>query len=197
MGAYAQGSLTTGADNVAVGRNSQNVMTTGSRNVAVGNRASFQLTTGDYNTHVGHWTGFAPGGNTAFATTTAVSQTVVGAEAGQSSATPAMRLTAVGRNARGATNALALGVNTTAGGTGSVAIGTDSTNAGASTSVQNEVALGTALHTVKITGRLNVAQRTPSGSADTQGQVGDITSDEDYLYVKTTAGWKRAALTAW
>ena len=48
-----------------------------------------------------------------------------------------------------------------------------------------------------LAGRLNVAQRTPSGSGDTQGQVGDITSDADYLYVKTSAGWKRAALAAW
>ena len=34
-------------------------------------------------------------------------------------------------------------------------------------------------------------------TGDAQGQVGDITSDADYLYVKTATGWKRAALTAW
>jgi hypothetical protein len=40
-----------------------------------------------------------------------------------------------------------------------------------------------------------VTQRTPTSSADTQGAVGDITSDSSFLYVKTSAGWKRAALS--
>lgn len=38
--------------------------------------------------------------------------------------------------------------------------------------------------------------KTPTGSADSSGQVGDIAWDTDYVYVKTAAGaWKRAALS--
>lgn len=44
---------------------------------------------------------------------------------------------------------------------------------------------------------VNIPRRTPTGSADTQGQLGDILSDDNYLYVKTSTGWKRAALAAW
>jgi hypothetical protein len=51
--------------------------------------------------------------------------------------------------------------------------------------------------TLKVLGRLNVARITPTGGADTQGSVGDVTSDDDYVYVKTSTGWKRAALATW
>jgi hypothetical protein len=36
---------------------------------------------------------------------------------------------------------------------------------------------------------------TPTGTADTHGNVGDIAWNSSYFYVKTSAGWKRAALT--
>lgn len=36
---------------------------------------------------------------------------------------------------------------------------------------------------------------TPGNTADAAGEVGAITWDNDYLYIKTTAGWKRAALS--
>jgi hypothetical protein len=38
---------------------------------------------------------------------------------------------------------------------------------------------------------------TPTGTADTNGNTGDIGWDDNYLYVKTSAGWKRAALSTW
>jgi hypothetical protein len=38
---------------------------------------------------------------------------------------------------------------------------------------------------------------TPTGSSDTNGNVGDIAWDANYLYVKTVAGWKRTALSTW
>lgn len=37
---------------------------------------------------------------------------------------------------------------------------------------------------------------TPTDSTDTYGQTGDEAYDNDYLYLKTAAGWARAALTA-
>jgi len=38
---------------------------------------------------------------------------------------------------------------------------------------------------------------TPTGTADTAGNVGDIAWDNNYVYVKTSVGWKRAALSTW
>jgi len=36
---------------------------------------------------------------------------------------------------------------------------------------------------------------TPTGTADTNGNTGDVAWDDDYIYIKTSVGWKRAALT--
>jgi hypothetical protein len=38
---------------------------------------------------------------------------------------------------------------------------------------------------------------TPTGTADATGSTGDIAFDANYLYYKTGAGWKRAALSTW
>ncbi len=38
---------------------------------------------------------------------------------------------------------------------------------------------------------------TPSETSDTNGNIGDISWDDDYVYVKTNAGWKRSALSTW
>jgi len=37
---------------------------------------------------------------------------------------------------------------------------------------------------------------TPSSTADTNGHAGDICWDDNYLYIKTSAGWKRASLSS-
>ena len=36
---------------------------------------------------------------------------------------------------------------------------------------------------------------TPTSTSDTNGNVGDIAWDDNYIYVKTSSGWKRAALS--
>jgi len=41
------------------------------------------------------------------------------------------------------------------------------------------------------------ASYTPTDTDDTNGEVGDIAWDDDYIYVKTDDGWKRAALSTW
>ncbi len=41
------------------------------------------------------------------------------------------------------------------------------------------------------------ATYTPTSSADANGNVGDIAWDDGYVYVKTSAGWKRSALSNW
>lgn len=38
---------------------------------------------------------------------------------------------------------------------------------------------------------------TPTGSADANGNIGDTAWDDNYFYVKTSFGWKRAALAAY
>jgi hypothetical protein len=38
---------------------------------------------------------------------------------------------------------------------------------------------------------------TPTGTNDANGNIGDIAWDDDYFYVKTSAGWKRTALSIW
>ena len=38
---------------------------------------------------------------------------------------------------------------------------------------------------------------TPKSSGDTSGEVGDIAWDENYVYVKTSRGWKRTLLETW
>jgi hypothetical protein len=38
---------------------------------------------------------------------------------------------------------------------------------------------------------------TPTSTTDPNGAVGDMAWDDDYIYVKTSAGWKRAALSVW
>lgn len=37
---------------------------------------------------------------------------------------------------------------------------------------------------------------TPGSSADPNGSVGDVAWDENYIYIKTSAGWKRSSLSA-
>jgi hypothetical protein len=39
-----------------------------------------------------------------------------------------------------------------------------------------------------------IATYTPTGSADSTGKDGDLSYDDDFLYVKTGVGWKRTSL---
>ena len=51
-----------------------------------------------------------------------------------------------------------------------------------------------------VTGYNQVRMRasfTPTSTGDTRGEVGEIAWDDNYIYVKTSTGWKRAALSTW
>ncbi|MCB0699393.1 MAG: hypothetical protein H6551_12850 [Chitinophagales bacterium] len=37
---------------------------------------------------------------------------------------------------------------------------------------------------------------TPTSTSDTNGSTGDVAWDDDYIYIKTTAGWKRTTLSS-
>jgi hypothetical protein len=43
--------------------------------------------------------------------------------------------------------------------------------------------------------KLTIPYYTPTSSDDIKGSVGNITRNDDYLYVKTNTGWKRSNLT--
>jgi hypothetical protein len=202
--------MSAGLNNTAVGQGAA-ASATGSGITAVGQNAALSAIAGTDSVFVGKSAGYAPNNTPANATTTGINQTVVGAEAGQGISAALNGITAIGRRAlAGGTSATAVGTTANAGhnyttavgvgaaatAAGSSAIGADSTGAGASTANQDEMALGTGLTRVKVPGRLNVANRTPTSSADAQGVQGDIATDDNYVYVKTSTGWKRSALTA-
>lgn len=184
FGSAAQRNITSGGYNCGVGQATQNALTTGNSNTSIGAYAHLSLTAGSDNVAIGKGAGYDPGGVTANATTTAGGQTCVGAQSGLGSPTQSWYITC-------------LGYRTKATAAGGVAIGVDSGGASAAAVAANDFVLGTANHKVKVPGRLNVARQTPTGTADTQGAVGDIASDDSYIYVKTNAGWKRAALATW
>ena len=45
-----------------------------------------------------------------------------------------------------------------------------------------------------IPNKITLPTYTPSGSTDTNGNLGNVTRDDDYLYVRTSTGWKRTNL---
>ena len=195
---YSVMSNTVGSSwNIGIGNESLRDLTTGHRNTAVGSRAFNSLTTGNENIAMGREAGFYPASVTGNATTTGSQNAFLGYRSGQSHNENTDWATTVGAFATARTNGTALGRGAKAAGKGSVAIGVDSNGDAATTFIENEIQIGTPAHTTRITGRLVVTQRIPTGTADPQGQVGEITSDDSFVYVKTTAGWKRAALSTW
>ena len=41
---------------------------------------------------------------------------------------------------------------------------------------------------------LFVPEYTPTSSLDSKGKVGEIVRDDNYIYIKTSSGWKRSNL---
>lgn len=98
---------------------------------------------------------------------------------------------AAGDGANAGIESVALGKAADALADGSVAIGV-----GSFALDSLEWVAGGYAHKVIVRGRFNVeTPRTPSGSADAQGLVGDIAWDSNFIYVKTSGGWKRSALS--
>jgi len=38
---------------------------------------------------------------------------------------------------------------------------------------------------------------TPTGTSDPNGNIGNIAWDDNFIYIKTSEGWKRASLGTW
>jgi Head domain of trimeric autotransporter adhesin len=159
-------------DHTAIGASALANLTSGLRNTAVGSKAARQNSTQTDVTAIGANAGESPVAST--------KSTQIGSQSNASNS-----------------NSTAIGYGAKTTGWGSVAIGCDSATTSATSSVQDEFVLGTALHRVKILGRLNVAPRTPTSGADASGLVGDIVADDNYVYAKTSTGWKRSAITTW
>lgn len=135
--------------NTAVGNSALQAFTTGDSNVAVGHACLQSMTTGQKNVAVGFAASYFTNGSTANAIVAGIANTHVGYDAGSASG-DISNSTAIGFGALVAANATALGASASASGSGSVAIGRDNAGTGASTSVANTIALGTALHSVLI-----------------------------------------------
>jgi len=146
---------------------------TGQYSVGIG-YTSLQNTSGINNVAIGYEAGYEGGDNTL----TGNSNTFLGFNASYGTNTTITNSTAVGANITLTdSNTVILGNNA------SVGIGT--------TSPSSKLHInGTAGEQLRIENSF-----TPTGTADTTGDTGDIAWDDSYIYVKTSAGWKRAALS--
>jgi hypothetical protein len=155
IGVAALRTNTTGNSNVAIGGDALLGNTIAHNNVAVGVSALRSNTTGENNIAIGPNTLYSPNGVAANATVSGARQVALGSEAGQGSATQRNDITVIGYRAlAGGNNAIAIGSGVSAGAAGAVAIGKDSAGTSASTTTQDEIKLGTVLHTVKILGSI-------------------------------------------
>jgi len=153
VGALA-GPTATGMGSTLIGSHAAQVMTTAINNTFVGSSVAAAVTTGGGNVAVG---------TAAAATlTTGTANTIIGNGADTTAA--ANSATAIGAAARANAN-------------GSVAIGCDSAGTGASTSVVNEIKLGTASHALNVIGNVSLG-----GTGKTMGFLGATP-------VARSAGW--------
>lgn len=147
-----QGANCGGGTSVVIG----NGANSGVNGASVGYFAGRQATSTD-NAFLGYQAGYAPATVSANGTTTGARQVLVGSGTGQNSATQRNDVIAVGYRALvDGDNAIAIGSGTSAGAAGAVAIGKDNAGTSATTSVANEIKLGTALHTVNVPGAIKV-----------------------------------------
>ena len=149
IGQVAQHAITTGSWNVAIGNETQRDLAEGDNNVSIGRRVHNSMEEGSGNTCVGSRASFYPN-----ATIKGNDQTLIGMEACPSADTvnDSIAPTAIGAYSKAGNYAFAAGANANAGYSGSVAIGTDNSGNGATSSAINEIAIGTANHSIKLAG---------------------------------------------
>lgn len=169
---YGAGRSSTGARSTFVGASSGR-SNTGQYSVGIG-YSSLNNVAGTNNVALGYQAGYEGGANTL----TGNSNTFLGYNASYGSNTTISNSTAVGANITLTdSNTVILGNNT------NVGIGT--------TTPTSKLHIdGTAGEQLRIENSF-----TPSSTSDTTGETGDIAWDDGYIYVKTSAGWKRAALS--
>jgi hypothetical protein len=183
IGCRAGYSNTTGSRNTFVGYRAGSNNTTGFHNTYSGDFAGETNTTGSYNTFYGYCAGYTNIGN---------SNTFLGYRAGQDATGDSNVIIGhlAGCHETGSNKLYIANDSTTSSvliygdfSTGWVGIGTTSPSAGLdvnSSTGYNQLRMRTSY--------------TPTGTSDTNGNVGDIAWDDTYIYIKTSAGWKRAQL---
>ncbi|MDB5164791.1 MAG: hypothetical protein JWL89_417 [Candidatus Saccharibacteria bacterium] len=164
MGNSALAALTTGSAHAAHGYFALSSATNATNDTALGYSALSSLTTGSGNVAVGAFAGYKGGGTTSNAVIAGNYNTHIGTQAGPNSSADYASTTAIGRNALvGGNYATALGAGTTAGAAGATAIGVDHNGTAATTSTQDQIALGTSNHKVLVTGTMTAPAFTASG----------------------------------
>ena len=160
VGYSAQSKLTSGTWNVAMGNEAQRDLTTGCNNVSLGRRAHNDMTTGNKNVAIGAQAGFArkttgEQTTTAYSTKTAEEQVLIGFQATQTANSSAANgAIAIGARSMANTDGIAIGRECKAMAAGSVAIGRDSSGNSVEVENENEIAIGTTNHTIKLCGKV-------------------------------------------
>ena len=205
--------LTSGGHNTAAGVNAGLFMTTGSNNTLIGTSAGGVLTTHSNNTIVGLAGMFGTNLGAPDGGPTGNENTAIGYNAGGSNKTMAQWNAA----ATTYTGSIFIGTRngkSTAGGnlTATTLIGNSLL-----TDLSNILVLGSAGQNIILTNSNTVStdagaklqidapaghaalqirqSYTPTSSADPAGSVGTWAWDDNYIYIKTSSGWKRAALS--
>ena len=181
-----------GNDNIALGVSNLEYNGTGARNVAIGHgagRGSYSTTfTGQNNIFIGYLSGYGNAGNGS----TLTHATAIGAQATVEQNYAIVLGQVNNYNTK-------VGIGTTTPSTRLHIVGNTTTNAQSSLLVEDSG--GTELFKVRNDGVVSIEQLriansfTPSSTSDTTGDTGDIAWDDSYIYVRTSAGWKRAALS--
>lgn len=151
VGYASQNHITSGCWNNAMGNESQRDLTTGNNNVSIGRRTHNSITTGSQNVAIGSQAGFVRG-ETPIPTVDAFNQVLIGFQATQTTQERADGLIAIGAQANGKTNAIAIGAGAMANGKGCIAIGTASDGTPAMVEGENLAYIATPAHTVILAG---------------------------------------------
>jgi hypothetical protein len=177
-----------GFDNTSIGWSALSVSLSGNQNTAIGSYAIGLNTNGVRNTGVGY--------RSLFSNTDGYGNTSLGWSAGDANLIGNYNtFLGLGSNCitTNLTNATAIGYNSTVNQSNSMVLGNGVINVGVGTSTPSST-----VHVEGLNGynqfRL-VTQYTPTGTTDTNGLIGDTAWDDNFIYIKTTAGWKRTGLS--
>ena len=188
IGTNALYSNVNGLSNVGIGYLSLWLNTDGTGNNAIGSGALNANTIGDGNIGIGSSslefnvsgsTNISIGSNSSQTNIGGSNNVVIGATADVGS--PFL------------SNAIAIGAGSVVNTSNSMVLGDGSINVGIGTSSPTST-----LHVEGLNGysqfRL-VTPYTPTGATDFNGLIGDTAWDDNFIYIKTTAGWKRTGLS--
>lgn len=224
IGLSAGLALTEASNNILIGDNTGRALTTGFTNTIIGGGAGWNITTGYTNVFHGQQAGYSVtsgydntyiGRESGWTCTDCHSNIYIGNGSGRNNSTSTNNNVGIGANA-GYSNAGSLNVflGPNAGYNNTLSnslwiensssttplIGADfsANRVGINTSLTSASNITSTLHVTGTNGynQLRLATSyTPTSTSDTNGNIGDVAWDDSYWYVKTSAGWKRTALS--